>query len=338
MNVVQLLLRFTAHEVYMNFLDTINALPVLRPNGWPLHMCDAALITTSKNLDFAIQSSHKYDNINISYIALLDFNDINFYCKSNIYNIPQGTVRYLAERPDLERILFCPPKINFEIYDACIQLMDIGIHSFYVTDVLIPYDKSYNYLNNTRINIERIFSLFADEESRQIFTSNIKTRITGNNGYRIVSSYPEYQHPLVQNRPEDIIIDGGVGGNGEDGVGMTLKFAETVAQGHVYAFEPDPVNYLEAKNVLDKIENVTLEPFGLWESTGYISFASSGRNNLGSHIIQHGSDEGTCRIPVTTIDNFALEHCLQRLDVLKLDVEGAELQALKGGGGDDKTL
>lgn len=44
--------------------------------------------------------------------------------------------------------------------------------------------------------------------------------------------------------------------------------------------------------------------------------------------INHVSDEGSLAIPMTTIDDVA--HDLPRIDLLKLDVEGYEFQALKG--------
>src|SRR5262249_15029949 len=38
----------------------------------------------------------------------------------------------------------------------------------------------------------------------------------------------------------------------------------------------------------------------------------------------------TCTVPVCTIDRFCTDHNIQTIDILKLDIQGAELRALHG--------
>lgn len=40
--------------------------------------------------------------------------------------------------------------------------------------------------------------------------------------------------------------------------------------------------------------------------------------------------EGTVEVPVTTLDRFCAEHSLRHIDILKLDVQGAEYATLTG--------
>ncbi len=92
----------------------------------------------------------------------------------------------------------------------------------------------------------------------------------------------------------------------------------------VYAFEPDPLNYLECKGIRDKhsLSQVELIQKGTWSSSGTISFSST--NDGASHI----AEEGETKIDVVAIDDVIDPN--DRVTLIKMDVEGAELESLKG--------
>jgi FkbM family methyltransferase len=106
--------------------------------------------------------------------------------------------------------------------------------------------------------------------------------------------------------------------------------------GRVFAFEPDPRNILRlSTNVeLNNARNISLVPLALFDQLGTITFNLSTdlEDNLGSSSIL---DRGQCRqqmqVQTTTLDAFMQEQQLTTVDLLKMDIEGAEVGALQGG-------
>lgn len=102
--------------------------------------------------------------------------------------------------------------------------------------------------------------------------------------------------------------------------------------GSVHAFEPGPtqLKYLKYNIDLNKRENVVVNSVALGSQEGTIAFTMGPAANLGgSHISLEG--EESISVPVTTLDKYCTEHNVNRIDVLKVDVEGAEKSVFEGG-------
>lgn len=129
--------------------------------------------------------------------------------------------------------------------------------------------------------------------------------------------------PALQARKEEheIFVDGGC----YDGAN-SLMFAEWAgsAEKTVYAFEPDAENIRACKTALEKIENLSykLIPKGLWSREDVLNFCASA--NEGSKVLKSGE----VQIPVTSIDKTVDG----KVTFIKMDIEGAEYEALKGAG------
>lgn len=106
-------------------------------------------------------------------------------------------------------------------------------------------------------------------------------------------------------------------------------------KGKVIALEPDKTSYrkLLANIELNKLKNVIAINKGLWEKEGKQNFFE--RTSRGSSFIFESENMKTVSVDVTTIDNVVKDLKLEKLDFIKMDVEGAELFALKGA---KKTL
>jgi FkbM family methyltransferase len=88
----------------------------------------------------------------------------------------------------------------------------------------------------------------------------------------------------------------------------------------VHTFEPDPLNYeCLRRNVSEP--NVTAHPTALGATAGTATISVDDSNCGASHILP---EAGT--VTVVTVDEMNLDAC----DLIQLDVEGYELQALKG--------
>lgn len=128
-------------------------------------------------------------------------------------------------------------------------------------------------------------------------------------------------------RPGDVIIDGG----GYLGL-FTLFAAKKVGPtGRVITYEPDQANArLLARNVrLNRLDNVTLVQKGLWSSNTELHFDA--RGNAGN--IDFGDERQnllTHKISVVALDDEVDRLKLRRVDLVKMNIEGAEIEAVEG--------
>lgn len=113
---------------------------------------------------------------------------------------------------------------------------------------------------------------------------------------------------------------------------LTLAMAKQVGgDGKVYAFEPGLVTFrrLQRNLSLNPTFRETVLPLqlGLSDSPGRL-FWNEDPNNRGNASL---SASGGAPVEVTTVDDYFRDHPLERLDFVKIDVEGMEYEVLKGG-------
>lgn len=92
----------------------------------------------------------------------------------------------------------------------------------------------------------------------------------------------------------------------------------------IYAFEPDPDNYKKCLKNREWFEHGTVEliPYGTWSEKKTLCFSATADGS--SHI----TDDGECRVNVITIDEVVSDS--SKVTFIKMDVEGSELESLKG--------
>ena len=107
--------------------------------------------------------------------------------------------------------------------------------------------------------------------------------------------------------------------------------------GRVVAFEPDPWLMSILKQSFGKsqshFQNIELEQFAIAEATGQRNFGIARRSRSSNALVGYGSTQmGGARrvvqVQARTLDSF-LDSSVP--DLLKIDVEGAELEVLRGG-------
>lgn len=115
---------------------------------------------------------------------------------------------------------------------------------------------------------------------------------------------------------------------------MALNMASlTGNNGIVYAFEPDWYNYTYLKNNIDLNQGLNIKSFqlGVGSTTEKRKLVVFNESNRGENKIT--LDPGTksySEISIITLDDFIEEKNIQRIDVLKIDTEGFEMNVLKG--------
>jgi FkbM family methyltransferase len=126
----------------------------------------------------------------------------------------------------------------------------------------------------------------------------------------------------------DTVFD--VGANiGVYTIPMALRVGE---KGHVYAFEALKSNYeMLLENIaLNKLTNVTAVFAAVTDSTGILEAPDLVRaGSIGNYSLASESQNRTA-IPSWSLDDFALQKGIQRIHVMKIDIEGSEARAFKG--------
>jgi FkbM family methyltransferase len=113
--------------------------------------------------------------------------------------------------------------------------------------------------------------------------------------------------------------------------GLTsLAFAKKVgATGRVFAFEADPGNFAALRTNLEKYPEaqVTAENVAVWKEAGEVRFQAEG--TLGSSIesFSHRTN-ATVAVRAVRLPDFLAAQKIERLDLIKMDVEGAETDIL----------
>jgi FkbM family methyltransferase len=121
-------------------------------------------------------------------------------------------------------------------------------------------------------------------------------------------------------------------------VGQYALLASTLVgeSGSVHAFEPVPRNFARARHHLtrNQVLNVFLHQLAAWHERAEVQLglASDMTENAGSYSV--GVVSGTAVVPVKAqsipLDNYVAERQIERVHLVKMDIEGAELNALRG--------
>jgi FkbM family methyltransferase len=104
-------------------------------------------------------------------------------------------------------------------------------------------------------------------------------------------------------------------------------------EGAVHAFEPVPDNFARlTRNLkLNGFTNVTCQKLALSDKCGRTVFYAASDSNSGvGSLTQRGNTDRPIEIEITTVDDYCASHAIARLDLMKVDVEGAELLVFRG--------
>jgi FkbM family methyltransferase len=127
-------------------------------------------------------------------------------------------------------------------------------------------------------------------------------------------------------RSGDVVFDVGANVGGYAG----LAAAAVGPVGHVYAFEPGPDNLSELHRLFDRATNVTIVAAAVSDRSGeatlFIDRRDPRRHSLAAANV--GKAGGTLSVGQVCLDDYGAT--LTRLDVIKIDAQGAELTILEG--------
>lgn len=184
---------------------------------------------------------------------------------------------------------------------------------------------SADWLAQHEKELQAAYALLADEQSRRVFSSTLNYKLSGKISYLFDCTTQRVDdiRSLLAPTQEEVYLDLGAY-NGD-----TLKELGELTDWHwrvAVAVEPDRRSCRKLRLLAEELNarglEVEVQEAGIWSEQGELGFSDSG----GRQSTFIGAQKRT--VPVTTIDAVAAERAVT---LIKMDVEGAELQALAGG-------
>ena len=113
----------------------------------------------------------------------------------------------------------------------------------------------------------------------------------------------------------------------------TVVFSKEVGkEGKVIAIEPDTdrLKYLEKNIRMNKVDdNIILIKKGVWDKKAKMEFYKKNPAESSS-LICSGNSKKITEFEVDTLDNILADLNIKKVDFIKMDIEGAEIEALNG--------
>lgn len=122
----------------------------------------------------------------------------------------------------------------------------------------------------------------------------------------------------------DVVIDAGA----YKGAFAIYAAKKVGGGGKVISFEPDPNNYeVLCKNIrLNNLDNVIAVKKGLWSRNTILNLFLSGSTSSCFNVF----GRETCKIQVVRLDDELKRLGINKVDFIKMDIEGAEIETVKG--------
>jgi FkbM family methyltransferase len=214
---------------------------------------------------------------------------------------------------------------------GCHHVVPVGYLNLRLPDIFSTreYDGAWSAASDpeNRSDIEAAYSVLGDPESRTVFEGKLayylsrdKARIDDIRSANTIY-FDRSVHRLT---PDEVVVDGGAY------VGDTLSSFVDESAGQFdsyYAFEPDPVSFdrLVVEAARDPAR-ITAVQAGLARRTSSARLLST--HGADARLLR-GDETGGEEVPVVGLDEYFEERRPPTL--IKMDIEGAEAEALNGG-------
>ena len=308
-------------KTFKEIQEEIEALPCLRPEKELMDRDEAPVVChvseVAETADYYRGKLHRLPPLYL--VAEEEAPDIENASK-NVLSYP---VKFLP--PDaMPHVFFKParaPRLTrFGRITESLRKMGFGIWTVETCSVAQFWGRNpcvFSMDDLAKIGV--IYNRLSDQASKATYLAAIKSRLTGQAGYIPRSPYPQYSHPEVQPAPGDHVCEGGV----DNGISTEQIAAWVTEQGYVHGFEPVPESYVKGREYLAPFPQISLINKALWSHSGTMPFSVQPGSHCSARIRQEGNSTCLCE----SIDEYFRD---KRLDMIKLDVEGAESQVLAG--------
>ena len=186
-----------------------------------------------------------------------------------------------------------------------------------------------SHYQHHKTQYQKMIESFADDLSRDTLLRLINFRLTGNEEYMsaFTDNEPQqYWEDFLGLQSDGIFVDLGC----YDGE-TSLEYIKQVGKyKRIYIFEPDKQKMEVSKQNLKSYDNITYCPVGAWNKKETLHFYEDGRCST-------ISQDGETIVEVDAIDNYIKEANGVPM-YIKMDIEGAEKQAIEGARNTIETL
>lgn len=120
---------------------------------------------------------------------------------------------------------------------------------------------------------------------------------------------------------------------------VTKIYASRFLRATIHAFEPSPETYALLESNFGNVKSVRTHNLAVADHTGNVNFNvnfNSGTSSIltpseyNSKTWAIKGKQGVISVPSTTLDDFCTFNGIERIDILKMDAEGAEMKILQG--------
>ena len=181
------------------------------------------------------------------------------------------------------------------------------------------------WLQRYEAELQAAYDLLADDRSREVFSATLNYKLSGKIKYLFACETQRVEdiRELLAPAQDEVYLD--LGAYNGDTIRELGELTDWRWR-EVVAVEPDRCNCRKLRVLAEELAErglpVEVHEAGIWSEQGELGFSDSG----GRQSTFIGAEKKT--VPVTTIDALAEG---REVSLIKMDVEGAELQALTGG-------
>lgn len=187
----------------------------------------------------------------------------------------------------------------------------------YILFKILPFKDRKKYFNKTANT---------DTQLHIKSLNNEAITIRGNNAIdRSVIKYVfyyQYHLPPASIPSDAVILD--LGAN----IGLTIRhFKHLYPQSRIFGFEMDKNNFETCRTNCADLKDVTITNKAVWTTTGTIQYADD--VDTDAYAITENAQTATKEMPSISLPDILAEHSLDKVDFLKMDIEGAEKNILE---------
>jgi FkbM family methyltransferase len=231
---------------------------------------------------------------------------------------PEADIKYISqELQNLGFKIILPVEIAQYFFTN-----NINFENYWLSGDKLIFDRA-------EADIKKAKSLFIEKKSQEIFEKILDYRQNSN-----LSSLPDLEPLESQYMPSDLswvdvnipltIIDCGA----FTGDSINTFLNKNLIFENYYAFEPDVENFHLLQQFISKngVKNIFPFKMATWSNNSILKFQKSPGNNSGAHLAAN-SEENFQKVFAISLDNFFDK---MKIDLIKMDIEGAEKETLIG--------